>query len=204
MNFAILGKSGSGKSTLARSVVQKLATDKKMIVLDNSDDHIKIPGIKRLMLDESRARKVSPAKLIENYERVLIETEYLAGDTLKSFINDLCLSVWHAGNIVLMIDEAHLFFPKFGYPAELEKLIRTARKRAIDLVFVTQQFTDMNSTALKQAHVLCFFKFSDVNELRMLKEYGIDTSACGQLQQYSYIVKNCETSEIEVCKPINI
>lgn len=204
MNFAILGKSGSGKSTLARSVVQKLATDKKMIVLDNSDDHIKIPGIKRLMLDESRARKVSPAKLIENYERVLIETEYLAGDTLKSFINDLCLSVWHAGNIVLMIDEAHLFFPKFGYPAELEKLIRTARKRAIDLVFVTQQFTDLNSTALKQAHVLCFFKFTDVNELRMLKEYGIDTAACGQLPQYSYIVKNCETSEIEVCKPINI
>ena len=50
-------------------------------------------------------------------------------------------------------------------------LVRAGRKGGIDLIFVTQQFVDLNLTALKQAHYIAIFRMTEQNEIDKVARY---------------------------------
>ncbi|KLO21860.1 hypothetical protein X275_08185 [Marinitoga sp. 1197] len=200
MIYTILGKSGSGKSYLARKLANELAEDKKLFVLDNSHDHLKLGNMKLLQLNDEIADKINTDKLINSFNRLIIETEYIDDSLLFNFINRFSRSVWNTGNIVLLIDEAHMFYPLKKNPIELEKLVKTARKRGIDIIFVTQQFSDINKAAIKQAHILILFKFFELNELETARKYGVDKKIMEQLNKYECIIIDTWRGNYEIAK----
>ena len=171
MNWLVLGKSGTGKSYFARRLAQRLAENKKLIVIDNSTDHDTIEGIFPIEVHSENIKKLSPRKIIDKFERVLLYFTYTDTNSVNTFLNRLMNEVWNKKNIVVLIDEAHIFFPRSNYPQELEMLVRAGRKGGIDIVFVTQQFVDLNLTALKQAHYFGIFRMTEQNEIDRVARY---------------------------------
>ena len=89
MNWVVLGKSGTGKSYFARRLAQRLSENKKLIVIDNSTDHDSIEGIFSLEVHSENIKKLSPRKVIEKFDRVLLYFTYTDTNSVNTFINRL-------------------------------------------------------------------------------------------------------------------
>ena len=151
--------------------MDRLAENKKLLVVDNSFDHSDIDGIYPIEVTKENIHKLSPRKVMDKLDRALLAFTYTTQDEVNKFMNRLCDEVWKRGDVVLLIDEAHVFFPRSNYPRGIETLIRAGRKGGIDTVMVTQNFTDLNLTALKQAHYLAVFRITENNEIERLARY---------------------------------
>ena len=213
MIFTILGKSGSGKSYLGREITNKLTgytknnplnntftQSKKLFIFDESYDHVNLGDISVLKLDNDIIKKINTDKLIEKYERLLINTEFVTEtDLLKDFINRFSKSVWNQGNIILLVDEAHIYYPERQPAEELEKLLKISRKRGIDIIFITQQFRDIRKAAINQCSVLCLGKFFGINEIETAKKYGITKDMVLGLNKYEFIfIDAWDSGQVEI------
>lgn len=215
MIYTILGKSGGGKSVLARDIVNKLSgaekQNKKIVVLDESYDHTKLKNMSVIKLNNSLSKNLNTDKLLNKYDRILINTEEITPEEIKpgkiatraeiinDFVNRLCRSIWNIGNVIFLIDEAHIFYPEVRPPIELEQKLKMFRKRGIDVILVTQQFRDIRKAAINQCSVLCIGKLFGITEIETAKRYNITKEMILNLQKYEFIfVDAWESLEIEI------
>ncbi len=201
MNWLIVGKSGTGKSYFARRLVERLSEGKNLIVVDNSTDHDEIEGIYPIEIHQGNISKLSTRKILERVERALLFFTYTEQRSVNRFLDKLCETIWDYKNTVLMIDEAHIFFPRSDYPRGIEMLIRAGRKGGIDTVLITQNFTDLNITALKQAHYLAVFRLTEQNEIeRIARRFPEARRIVPDLPEYHLMFIDFMKGKYEVIK----
>lgn len=179
-------------------MIRRLADSRSLLILDNSDEYADV--VKTLTVDQDIVDKLNPEKLIDKFSKIGLEFSYVSYLSIRRFIDRLCPAIYHKGNFVLAIDEAHTFIPSTGFSIEMEKLARSARKRAIDLVIITQQFVDVAKTVLKQAHIMVIFQMTHPAELEYLRSFGIDADRVRQLPPYHAFVIDFQTGKEEIIK----
>ena len=69
MNWLVIGKSGTGKSYFAKRLADRLSEGKKLIIVDNSEDHADISGVYLLEVHQENIRKLDPRKVLQKLER---------------------------------------------------------------------------------------------------------------------------------------
>ena len=200
MNWLVVGKSGTGKSFFARRLAQRLSDGKKLVIVDNSEDHEDIAEY-TLEVHQGNIKKLDPEKILSMLDSVLLVFTYTETDSVNYFIDGLTETIWNMKNIVLMIDEAHIFFPRSNYPKGIERLIRAGRKGGIDTVLITQNFTDLNITALKQAHYLAVFRLTEQNEIeRIARRFPEARRIVPDLPEYHLMFIDFMKGKYEVIK----
>lgn len=206
MTYLIMGKTGTGKSYFACHLVDALRGKKsdmrKVIVVSDQEQDIElldsISGFERFYVVDVTAdnyNKIDFARLLDREDAIGFVVFNVLESEQVEFFNDLCKVIFAHGNCVLWIDEAHIFFPQWGYPIELERLVRGGRKRGVDVVLVTQQVIDLRKTALKQAHVGIFFRITEENELKKLRAMGVDADVVMNLPLYVGYIHDFITGE---------
>ena len=200
MNWLVVGKSGTGKSFFARRLAQRLSDGKKLVIVDNSEDHEDIAEY-TLEVHQGNIKKLDPEKILSMLDSVLLVFTYTETDSVNYFIDGLTETIWNMINIVIMIDEAHIFIPRSNYPKGIERLIRAGRKGGIDTVLITQNFTDLNITALKQAHYLAVFRLTEQNEIeRIARRFPEARRIVPDLPEYHLMFIDFMKGKYEVIK----
>lgn len=207
MVYTIMGKTGTGKTYFAARLVSQLSDRRKLVaIVDQEEDLVTLDEASMneefyvFDVDNENFDKLNYGEIIRKHDRVGFVFLNLLEEEQNDVINRICSIIYRLGNVVLYIDEAHKFFPQNNYPIELERLVRGGRKRAIDVVLVTQQVIDLRKTALKQAHVGIFFRITEENELKKLRAMGIDSNAVSNLPLYSCYVVDFITGESGVTR----
>ncbi len=196
-NWLIVGKTGSGKSYFARELIRRSKKPYKVIV-DISNEYSKDRQFAKYgyvyMGRENAYKGYDFVRLIEEKKNVLFEVGDMVNDELVFFLNNLAYCI--PSNTLLVIDEAHQFFPRYRYSIGLERLLRTARKYNIDIVMVTQMIVDLNLVALKQARILVVFQMTEENELKKLKNYIENAEeVLPELKRGQKIIKDLKTGQ---------
>ena len=205
MNIVIFGQTGTGKSTFARKLVKYLIEDKRLVVIsENIQDIERLADelefdISLVEITDKNIYQLDFRKLIEQNKYIAFEFEHVIDEELVYALEQIASTIYELKDILLYIDEAHIFFPKFRCSTELERLIRAGRKNAIINILVTQQLRDLRDVALKQAHYMVVFKLSEHNEIEKIKYY-FDVDLLKNLGEYECVIYNKVTGEAEISK----
>jgi len=201
VNWLVIGKSGTGKSYFAKRLADRLSEGKKLIIVDNSEDHADISGVYLLEVHQENIRKLDPRKVLQKLERALLVFTYTETNDVNKFLDQLCEAIWEEKNIILMIDEAHIFFPRSNFPRGIERIIRAGRKGGIDILLITQNFTDLNITALKQAHYLAVLRLTEQNEIeRVARRFPEARHIVSELPEYHLMFIDLMRGKYEIIK----
>lgn len=198
--YFIIGKSGSGKSWLARWLAiqyLKKGLTEYIVVLDTSADHfysgLQDWNFKLWSYDNALAqKKINWTKVFNQYPKSVIEISFLTDEEITNLVDDVSLSIMELGNTLLLIDEAHQFYPRTGYHSKnLERLIRGGRKIGVDLIFVTQMRVDVDLVAVKQANVVISFQVTEENDVEKVSRLlGESKEKITSLKQRQCLVKD--------------
>lgn len=205
MTFLIMGKTGMGKSYFTCSLIDYLAENRKLVMITDQnrdiemlDQIVDFPKLTHVEVTGQNVNRIPYAKLISEEQAMAFEFMNVLDDEQNDALNEICRVIYNEGDTVLYIDECHLFFPRFNYPVELERLIRGGRKFGIDTVLVTQQVVDLRKTALRQAYILVLFRITEENELKKLKDMGININIVSNLPPYKCLIIDTITGEESV------
>jgi hypothetical protein len=65
---------------------------------------------------------------------------------------------WHLNPHILVIEEFHQYGNAWAMPTQLDRLFRMGRHRGIDIIGITQRFSDLPQVARTQADAIIFFQ----------------------------------------------
>jgi len=202
--WLIVGKSGCGKSWFGRWILLqylKKEAVEYIMVLDDSSDHF-YSGLQAngFFLQEYGEREAQGRynwqRFIADKRKVLLEVTNLTSQEIKNLVDDVSKAIYTLGDALLLIDEAHIFFPRSDSSLELERLLRGGRKRAIDIIMITQTLVDLNLIALRLANMLILFQVTEANELDRAQFYfQVNKEEIFNLKEREYFFKNLKTGE---------
>lgn len=178
MDILIVGKTGQGKSYFAKMLIKKIMEKKRVVIVDDNPEYADIPNFQWFTVGREHAfKEINFDKMFDKWLYVGFEVVDLLDDEQNFFINQLSDAVWNRGNTCLIIDEAHKFYPKWRYPANLARLIKGGRKFNIDVIMVTQMLNELDLSMIRQAHWIVSFQVTEYNEVKRLAHYfkGYDT-----------------------------
>ncbi len=198
----IVGKPGCGKSYLASRLVRAYTRGRykaRVVVVDMPAGTSPYrPYVRDRAVVDRRHVCLAWDELIADHPSILIEVSDLTAQEIQVMMDGLCAAILRAGDTLLVIDEAHQFFPRTRTPLGLERLLRAGRKWGIDVIMVTQIVVDLAIAAIKLANVLVAFQVTERNDLSRLAPYfDGDSEALFKLKWTQYIAKDMRTGTIE-------
>ena len=203
MMWVIMGPSGSGKSYFAGKLITQLSKEKTVIIIDDSEyyQNLDIP-VQLIEVTKENYQRISFIKAIKKAYELHVALIFESVDLLQEEENEFLERLGNVlnkyiRNIVLMIDEAYHFFPRWHYPQSISRLMRSGRKRGIDLIMIYQQFSDIDLTGPRQANIAVAFKTLEPGEQEKLRKmFGINLM--DKLGRHDFIIKNLRTGAISV------
>jgi len=202
--YMLCGKSGCGKSWFGRYILLeylKQRATKYIVILDNSSDHF-YSGLrgKNFYLQEYGQVEAQGSynwgEFIRVNKKVIIETTNLTEEETTALVDNVSKAIYNLGDVLFLIDEAHIFFPTFRSSVELGRLLRGGRKQGIDIILITQTMIDLNLIALRLTNILILFQITEINEIARAQQYfGVDKQILSNLRDREYLFKNMKTSQ---------
>jgi hypothetical protein len=175
------GQKGYGKSTFLRELVKD---ESSLVVVDTLDEHADwcppcpVDSIKEQV-----------ALLSEPPETFQWSFMLKPGDT-EEHLNFLCKAAYRAGGLTFVLEEAD-YFSSANHDCEgMELLIRYGRHRAINLIWVTRNLSEISRRMTSQTDIFVLFRMSeplyiDALAKRISAEVALEVE---QLPMHEYII----------------
>lgn len=151
--FFILGRSGCGKSFLGKSIQQSF---NRKIVIDSlheyngGDFDFVVDTYKSLIACMLAVQNQSKFSILFRFNLNLDEESQI-----QEF-NKICEAVYNFGNVLLVVEEVHLYSSPQFLPHWLKNLTLMGRHKEVALLFTTQRAGETNKTLLAMStHVFC-------------------------------------------------
>jgi len=172
MNILIVGKTGQGKSYFAKMLIKKIMEKKRVVILDDNPEYRDLSNVQWFNIGREHAfKEINFQKMMDKWLYLGFEVVDLLDDEQNYFVNELSDAIWDRGNTAFVIDEAHKFYPKWRYPANLARLIKGGRKFNIDIIMITQMLNELDLSMIRQAHWIVSFQVTEYNEVKRLSHY---------------------------------
>lgn len=163
----IVGKSGSGKSTLARTMCRAMEGRFRYLIVVNRKREFAEFAEKGFTVGE----KGDPWPALRKHRRVHF---HVTGYDPRPFLDALGQAVMRLRDVLLVVDEAHHFFPRGQVPRGLFEVLTGGRELGHSTIFVTQMMRGavggIDPGVRRQASHLVAFRLSEPGEVQALAE----------------------------------
>lgn len=163
----IIGKSGSGKSTLAREIIRAMEGRYRYLIVVNRKTEF-------WELAEGRYRvgeEGDPWPALRRHRRVHF---HVTGYDPRPFLDALGQAVMRLRDALLVVDEAHQFFPRGQVPRGLFEVLTGGREMGHSVIFVTQMMRGavggIDPGVRRQASHLVAFRVTEPREVDAVAE----------------------------------
>jgi len=142
----VVGKKGSGKTYYTQDFLKHAR--KPFIVIDS------------MMEYEVDSRFDSVENLIATLQEKGSTKLGNIGLTLSTAeeAHEFFAWAWHLNPHILVVEEFHQYTTPWAMPPALQRLFRMGRHKGIDIIGVTQRFSDLHQIAQTQADAIIFFQ----------------------------------------------
>ena len=168
----IIGKKGQGKTTyLKKHIKNSLA---RIIIFDVNGEFRELKNFKNINLYNEYRQELKSKKFKINFK--LQEAEHL---------QFLIPAILNTGNMNIYFDESHLVIKQLA----VERLIRFARNKEINLYFVSHRIYDFPVLIRGMVDKIIFFRIQCLADLKYIREYVsiVDIEDIKQLDKFNYI-----------------
>lgn len=186
----IVAASGSGKSYLADYIISKLKSKFKVIIDPSSE--FEIPGWAIVEINPYNYREMLTNfhLILKKYKNIIVQFDFLTLEQQKEIVNYLAGLLFHIRNVILLVDEAHLYADKH-HPAQNLVLIATAgRKYGINPIFITQRPQQLNTTVRSQTLYKIIGHMEDPRDMEAIRGYVPKAELALKLPERWFIYRN--------------
>jgi len=176
-NTILLGTAHTGKSWAAAHFS---GTTKRplVVVIHNTVDPSYFENARGLLKDETLFVGVTSRQATlpldffhqqrKEYRNIWLSIYDLDPKQLKGFFESLTAAVKYSGNMLLVIDEAHLFISRRIAPPKLIGFFRGARRWGVDIMIVTHRYTDIHIDIRCIVNLALLFRVTESADLEHL------------------------------------
>ena len=158
----IVGKSGSGKSTLARSIIRRMEGRYRHLIIVNRKREFAELCEGRYTVGEDG----DPTPALKRHRRVIFQ---VTGYDPRPFLDALGGAIMGMRDVLLVLDEAHHFFPRGQTPKGLFEVLTGGREAGHNTIFVTQMLQGatggIDPGVRRQASHLITFRVTEPREV---------------------------------------
>ena len=202
--ITILGKSGSGKSYLFNYIIRcAIENGKRGVLIDYSGEHLTLANeykdvyvlnVTSEILERLNASILS--RIFEEFRWIIITPEGLDFEQMRRLGNKIAEAVYKTGNMVLAVEEAHLFCPNERILKWIQVCVTTGRKLGIDMIFVTPRAADIDSRIISQSNLRIAFQLDEENDLRKVSPFFDNArEVLPNLRKFEYVMKDTFSGE---------
>jgi hypothetical protein len=160
---SIIGQNGSGKTQLAAFILTQYDWSKRRgIIIDFKREPLfaKVKGIKQLGWFGK-----PPWRVPRSPGLYLVQPEPWEDDAIEAFL----YAVWHKGNTLLYIDEAHMIPKQHG--GALQALLTQGRSKHIQMIVLTQKPSWVSRFVFSEAKFFSVFYLQDIRDRRLVENF---------------------------------
>ena len=171
--IGIIGPKGSGKTYLAKQLFLQAP---RALVFDPADDDY--PGVK-VMGNPREAAKQTGWRGGWHIHYVPTILNHQQGKAIEAPGLDYCCAiVWAATQCSLFVDEAHFTCSPWTIPEHFMKLVRVARHKAVNIVWISHSFSGVARMLTLNTDKFVFFRIREPLDLDAIeKRCGKDVRA---------------------------
>jgi DNA helicase HerA-like ATPase len=163
----IIGKSGSGKSTLARQIIRAMEGRYRHLVIVNRKTEFAELAEGRFRVREDG----DPGPALRRQRWVHF---HVTGYDPRPFLDALGQELMRMRDVLLVVDEAHQFFPRGQVPKGLFEVLTGGRENGHSVIFVTQMLKGavggIDPGVRRQASHLIVFRVTEPVEVASVAE----------------------------------
>lgn len=198
LRMSVIGNSGSGKTFFILSLLKyHFLKSKYVLIIDTKETFSKIVNA-HIRVDETNYKEFSSYRYLDalrTFKSMLVQVDGLIDDEIHLLVDSIFSQLKHGDHILVVVDEAHIFLPRFNCPVCALRYSRTGREQFLDYIVITQQWIDLDLTLLKQSNVISCFRLHEQNEVQKLSRYVPGLVNLTNLPRYGKIIVDTERGE---------
>lgn len=189
-SMLIVGASGSGKTYLAIYIILKLKSKYK-IIIDPSSEY-ELPGWAIVEINPFNYKQMLTGfhRILKKYKNIIVQFDFLTLEQQKEIVNYIAGLLFHIRNVVLLIDEAHLYADRHRPAPNLVLVATAGRKYGIHPVFITQRPQLLNSTIRSQTWFKIIMHVDDPRDVDAIRGYVFHADLAPYLPERWFIYRN--------------
>lgn len=186
----IVGASGTGKSYLANYIINKLNAKYK-IIIDPSSEY-ELPGWAIVEISPFNYKDILSNfhRILKQYPHVIVQFDLLTLDQQKEIVNYIAGLLFQIRNVVLLVDEAHLYADRYRPAPNLVLVATAGRKYGIHPIFITQRPQLLNSTIRSQTWFKIIMHVDDPRDVDAIRGYVAYADLAPYLPERWFIYRN--------------
>lgn len=186
----IVGAAGSGKSYFANYIINNLKSKYK-IIIDPSSEY-ELPGWAVVEINPFNYRQMLTGfhRILKKYKNVIVQFDFLTLEQQKEIVNYIAGLLFHIRNVVLLIDEAHLYADRHRPAPNLVLVATAGRKYGIHPIFITQRPQLLNSTIRSQTWFKIIMHVDDPRDVEAIRGYVYHAELAPNLPERWFIYRN--------------
>lgn len=186
--IAILGRSGCGKSHLAKDAQKQF---ERKIVIDTLYEY---NGGDFDFVVDTRSSLIAAMSAVEKNKKfsILYRFNLKSSEEIKNDdFNFICEAVYIFGNVLLVIEEVHLYSGPHFLPTWLKNLALMGRHQNVALIYTSQRAGETNKTLLSMANYVYCGQMIDLNDQKYIGNFiGKEARALSDIPDRSFIEFN--------------
>lgn len=176
--YGFIGPKRSGKTHKAIEFLQPAQFPRTVIFDPVDNPEWKIPAIRgnpRALAQAMKAGIDTSGGFFLRYVPLVVvqKTQY----SISPALNWLCALCYRLGDVLIAIDEAHLFCSPWAIPPDLSNAIRLGGNRKLSFLYISHGFSDVHTILTKNTDEFFFWKNINPSDMDgIAKRCGKDAS----------------------------
>lgn len=197
--IAILGRSGCGKSFLGKCAQDQF--DRKIVIdtlyeYNGGDFDFVVNTRQSLIAAMSAVEQNKKFSILYRFD-LKVDQEVLSAD-----FDFVCEAVYIFGNVLLVVEEIHLYSGPHFLPTWLKNLSLMGRHRNVALIYTSQRAGETNKTLLSMSTYVYCGQMIDLNDQKYIGNFiGKEARALSEIPDRSFIEFDSQNPKVNRIVP---